>query len=988
MLSPEPLIGSQSATNTKLLSEFNTKCIGSKGGGTHKGYLRGADSCRKTNTLSRQLDKGQSRPLDPVHGTGIHAGAAGQPCPVSSSYGGNTLFGRAETHPRRDTKNASERGYHTVNPSRRSAGLLLKHLSSSEEGWRYETSDKPEASQRVHYPTPFQNGGTTHFERPAKEKRLDDQSRSEGCLLYNSNTHLKQTVSPLLCSGISVSVHMPAVRPVQRSLGLYQDPEASDNPAQRARGEVSDIHRRHPSHSGVARVREGTHQGSDIPSGEPGLHCPPREDPVDTHPDNRVPGDGDRFTLARAACSREKTEKNQTGGNQGTQPGASSHNERSVTPTRETVFGVPGYSTRSPVLQSDSEGSGISVRKGQSILQRALSTVAGSKGRTLLVGRSADQMEREKPSSKEPRPTDRVRCLPHRLGSVLRGGTYRRSMVSRGDRLPHKLSGTASSHTSGQDISEGPGKQTHTAVDRQPNSCSLHKQPGRDSLRPGDNSGKEPMDVVPRERNPNHRPVYSGRGKHQGRHRVAGDEGSLRLDAESDTVPTDSKAVPESGDRSIRVPSILPTTEILQLEARSPRGSNGRFPSRLEGTEGLCEPTMESHRPSPVESRGTSDGPSSDSSSLALATVVPQAAQSAGLQPPEDQPSRDGDDRSVGGQSSRDNTTLSRVAYLRQQYADKRISGEATELLLSSWRKKSAQSYDSLCKRWISWCAERNLDPVSGPIEDIVNFLAHLHTQGYQYRSLNSYRSAIASMHAPIEGVSIGQHPLVSRLMKGAFQSRPPLPRYSGTWDIAKVLAYLDGQTLTSSISLKVLTLRTVMLLALTRPSRSADLARLSLAGFKTTPEGAVFVPAALAKQSTANKAIKDFFFPRFTENVRLCPVHSLTLYIERTRQLRGTSTQLFIAIIKPHLPVTTSTVARWLKQVIGDSGIDTNVFKAHSVRGATTSAASNQGVTTEEILKAADWSNSSTFQRFYYKPVRDATFARTVLSVSYKQHN
>ena len=102
---------------------------------------------------------------------------------------------------------------------------------------------------------------------------------------------------------------MPAVRPVQRSLGLYQDPEASDNPAQRARGEVSDIHRRHPSHSGVARVREGTHQGSDIPSGEPGLHCPPREDSADTHPDNRVPGDGDRFTLARAACSREKTEK-------------------------------------------------------------------------------------------------------------------------------------------------------------------------------------------------------------------------------------------------------------------------------------------------------------------------------------------------------------------------------------------------------------------------------------------------------------------------------------------------------------------------------------------------------------------------------------------------------------------------------------------------------------------------------------------------------
>ena len=72
-----------------------------------------------------------------------------------------------------------------------------------------------------------------------------------------------------------------------------------------------------------------------------------------------------------------------------------------------------------------------------------------------------------------------------------------------------------------------------------------------------------------------------------------------------------------------------------------------------------------------------------------------------------------------------------------------------------------------------------------------MNFLAHLHTEGYKYRSLNSYRSAIASMHAQVDGVSIGQHPLVSRLMKGAFHARPPLPRYVGTWDVATVLTHL-----------------------------------------------------------------------------------------------------------------------------------------------------------------------------------------------------
>ena len=65
------------------------------------------------------------------------------------------------------------------------------------------------------------------------------------------------------------------------------------------------------------------------------------------------------------------------------------------------------------------------------------------------------------------------------------------------------------------------------------------------------------------------------------------------------------------------------------------------------------------------------------------------------------------------------------------------------------------------------------------------------------------------------------------------------------------------------------------------------------------------------------------------------------------------------------------------------DAGIDTSIFKAHSVRSASTSAASTQGVTTEDILGAADWSTESSFQRFYYKPVRDATFAKSVLSAT-----
>ena len=133
----------------------------------------------------------------------------------------------------------------------------------------------------------------------------------------------------------------------------------------------------------------------------------------------------------------------------------------------------------------------------------------------------------------------------------------------------------------------------------------------------------------------------------------------------------------------------------------------------------------------------------------------------------------------MGGASSRDNPTSSHVRYLRQHYADKKISGEAMNIL-SSWRQKSAQSYDSLCKKWINWCTERGFDPVSGPIEDVVSFLAHLYSEGYQYCPLGAYRSAIASLHTPVDSASIGQHPLVSRLQNEFFIRSHPFPVIAG----------------------------------------------------------------------------------------------------------------------------------------------------------------------------------------------------------------
>ena len=123
----------------------------------------------------------------------------------------------------------------------------------------------------------------------------------------------------------------------------------------------------------------------------------------------------------------------------------------------------------------------------------------------------------------------------------------------------------------------------------------------------------------------------------------------------------------------------------------------------------------------------------------------------------------------------------------------------------------------------------------------MVNFLAHLFKQGYQSRSLNAYRSAISSVHDRIDGVEVGKHPMVTRLLKGAFHARP-LPRYAATWNVQTVLEYIEGTGANSSLPLRQLLHKLCMLLALTRPSRSADLASLQIDRCRFSPEGVAFL--------------------------------------------------------------------------------------------------------------------------------------------------
>ena len=151
-------------------------------------------------------------------------------------------------------------------------------------------------------------------------------------------------------------------------------------------------------------------------------------------------------------------------------------------------------------------------------------------------------------------------------------------------------------------------------------------------------------------------------------------------------------------------------------------------------------------------------------------------------------------------------------------------SEQASALILASWRKNTEAAYSCSWKRWQQWCSLHGFESVCASLSVIIEFLSSEFTEGKQYRTLNSYCSAISMTHQPIDGVLVGKHPLICRLLKGIYNSRPPQPKFSTTWDVGKILDYIRSLGPTGLLNLRQLTHKLAMLLALVYTSRASEL--------------------------------------------------------------------------------------------------------------------------------------------------------------------
>ena len=303
------------------------------------------------------------------------------------------------------------------------------------------------------------------------------------------------------------------------------------------------------------------------------------------------------------------------------------------------------------------------------------------------------------------------------------------------------------------------------------------------------------------------------------------------------------------------------------------------------------------------------------------------------------------------------------LSFIRKSFQDRGIPENIIDIMCASWRPSSAKQYAVYFKKWIHFCSEREVDPYSYNVIRVLEFLTAFFDQGQSYSAINTARSALSAVFYKEQ--TLGNSPIIKRFMKGIFELRPPLPRYSFIWDVNIVLDYLKNFK-SQDIPLSLLTYKLATLLALTTAQRAQTLHLLNIKNINFLKDKVIIPIPALLKQSNCKRYKFSLRLLPNSDDGDICVINTLKEYLKRTSVIRGSENKLFISFNRPYKSVSRSTISRWIKAVLREAGIDISIFKAHSTRAAACSNAKLIGVPIDHILKTAGWANVTSFSKFY----------------------
>ena len=145
---------------------------------------------------------------------------------------------------------------------------------------------------------------------------------------------------------------------------------------------------------------------------------------------------------------------------------------------------------------------------------------------------------------------------------------------------------------------------------------------------------------------------------------------------------------------------------------------------------------------------------------------------------------------------------------------------------------------------------------------------------------------------------------------------RPPQPKYCTTWSVRTALDFVESLEPVEDLTLKQLSYKSVLLLALTSAARAHELAALDLTHTLQKANSWEFTLDTHVKTSRPGHKNIRICLQAFPENPKICVVCMMKVYVQRTKDIR-TSERLLISHVSPHGAISSQSVSRWITQAL-----------------------------------------------------------------------
>ena len=290
-------------------------------------------------------------------------------------------------------------------------------------------------------------------------------------------------------------------------------------------------------------------------------------------------------------------------------------------------------------------------------------------------------------------------------------------------------------------------------------------------------------------------------------------------------------------------------------------------------------------------------------------------------------------------------------------------SGVASQVGLAR-RAPSRTNYQLKWSTFRSCCRKKGHSISRPSVFKVADFLLWLHRcRGLSVSSIMGYRSMLSAVFR-FQLPELSSHPVLHDLLHSFRLAAPCRPLRPPVWDLAAVRTYLNSAVFEPLrvASLWNLTKKVLFLLALATAKRVGELQALSrLVSFvHVSPMSPNLWPRLSLSnpipQSFLVKSLSDFA-AGLQEELLLCPVRALRIYLDRSASFSPLPRRLFLSPRQPSRALSKNAISFFLREVIHEAEEgrpDVGPVRGHSIRGVSTSAAFHRNWSVASVLESA----------------------------------